>query len=114
MGIEQLTNKELITLLGDKQETLTLLSEKQQVQASSYMTPGFVRSLENARCRLCVGRVYEELRPIPGDPEGKTKKVTLHEGTAYTIAHGGDKLACRTCKHVRHELAEVSKERVFI
>jgi len=114
MGIEQMSKEELIKILEDKREVLGLLSEKRQKQVVSYMNPDFIRALENARCRSCVGRVYEEIRPIPGDPEGKTKKVVLHEGTPYTIEHGGDQLACRTCKHVRQGMADAGLHGIFI
>lgn len=114
MGIEQMSKEELIKIWKDKQEVLTLLSEKRQAQIVSYMTPDFTRSLENARCRSCVGRIYEELRPIPGDPEGKTKKVVLHEGAPYTIEHGGNELACRTCKHVRQGMVDAGLSGIHI
>lgn len=114
MGIEQLSKEELVKLLADKQETLSLLSEKQERQLAIYMTPDFIRALSNARCRLCVGRTYEEMRPVPGDPEGKMQKTILHRGTPYTIEHGGDKLACRTCVHVRQALVDVGVQGIFV
>ena len=114
MGIEQLSKEELIKLLGDKKETLSLLSEKQEQETVSYMTPEFVRALSNARCRSCVGRVYEVVEPVPGDLEGRTRKVTKHEGQPYTIEQGGTELACRTCKHVRQGLKEAGVHGIAI
>ena len=111
MGIEQMSKEELIRIWKDKQEVLTLLSEKQQAQLVSYMNPDFIRALENARCRLCVGRTYEEQRPDPTSAEGKLKKVVMHEGTPYS---GGDQLACRTCKHVRQGMVDAGLHGIFV
>jgi hypothetical protein len=101
MGIEQLTKDELTKMLEEKETTLELLNEKKEQKQASYMTSDLVRALENGRCRSCVGRIYEMMRPIPGDPEGRTKKVTMQEGHPYK---GGKEIACRTCNPVRHAL----------
>ena len=114
MGIEQLSKDELVTMLTDKQETLELLSEKRGQLVDSYMTADLIRALSNARCRLCVGRSYEVMIPIPGDPDGGTKKTVVHDGTPYAESQGGDKTACRTCTHVRQALADVGVRDVFI
>lgn len=101
MGLEQLNKEELTNILEDKKAILGLLEEKKEKPGPSYMTSELVRALSNARCRLCVGRVYDMMRPIPGDPEGKTKKVVMSEGQPYV---GGEEIACRTCKNVREAL----------
>jgi hypothetical protein len=101
MGLEQLNKEELTNILEDKKVILGLLEEKKNEPGASYMTSELVRALSNARCRSCVGRIYEMMRPIPGDPEGKTKKVTMSEGQPYV---GGTEMACRTCIPVRKAL----------
>ena len=114
MGIEQLNKEELVKILEDKQETLSLLKEKRDQEAYDYMTPEFRRALMTGRCRLCVGTVIERMLPIPGDPDGKVKKTITHTGTPYAESRGGNKLACRTCKHVRQALRDAGVTDVFI
>lgn len=114
MGIEQLNKEELTKMLEEKQITLELLNERKEQKAASYMTADLIRALENARCRSCVGRVYEVMRPIPGDLEGKMRKTTMPEGQPYLQSKGGTELACRTCKHVRQALTDVGIHDVFI
>ena len=48
---------------------------------------------------------------IPGDPEGKTKKVVMSEGQPYV---GSKEIACRTCKPVREALDVAGVKEVHI
>ena len=109
MGLEQLTKEELLGILEDKKTILGMKEQASKKAPKINMSPELVRTLTNARCRLCHGQTYEVVDE--SNPVGKT---TLWLGQPISESMGGNKLACRTCQHIRNALSDYGVVDLYI
>jgi hypothetical protein len=113
MSLETLTKDQLLSILEDKKIVLAA-TEKQKVSQqkfrfSGYVEDGEVRALVNARCRSCVGRAYEVISEV-----SEVGKVLTHDGQPISTLRGSKEIACRTCIHIRKQLAEQGIGEVYV
>ena len=109
MSLETLTKDALLGILEDKKTILGMKEKDSKKAPKINLSAELVRTLTNARCRLCHGQTYEVADE--GNPTGKT---TLWLGQPITASAGGNKLACRTCRHIRNALPDYGVVDLYI
>jgi hypothetical protein len=109
MTLEMLSKAELASILEDKQIVLEMLGKEAGTAPKMVLAQELVNAMLAARCRLCVGHIVEEV-----DEHNPVGKVTKAVGQPIAISQGGDKIACRTCRHVRSALWDFGVRDVYI
>ena len=109
MSLETLNKDELIKIIKDKQLVFEVKNSKKTASDTFVFSAEELRGVVNSRCRLCIGERYEV--PDPANPVGKVLK---HRGQPISQSMGGTQPACRTCRHVRAQVAKQGYVDVYI